>query len=95
MENLVEIIGRTERRKNGLVISSDKDYFVKNKDSWEEEFFDKEVRVKGIVSISSNNALLPPNDDGIIRQGIPTNSWEEYEALNKQYWIDIQEIELL
>ena len=95
MNEIQEIIGRTQRRKNGLVISSDRDYFVKNKDNCEERFFDKKIKVKGIVSKTENNAVLPPSDDGIIRQGIFTNSWEEYRAINHQYWIEIKEIELI
>jgi hypothetical protein len=95
MNTLIEIIGRTQRLKNGLVISSDKDYFVKNKDSWEKDLFGKKVKVLGIVTKTKNNAVLPPADDGIIRQGITTNSWEEYHAINVQYWIEIKEIEII
>jgi hypothetical protein len=95
MSEIQEIIGKTQGRKNGLVISSDKDYFVIGKDSWEEELFDKTVKVRGIVSKTKNNSVLPPTDDGIIRQGIPTNSWEEYQAINHQYWIEIKEIEVI
>lgn len=95
MSEKKEIIGRTENRKNGIVIVSDLDYFVKNIDYWREEYFDKKVRAKGIITVTKNLALLPPTDDGIIRQGIPTSSWEQYHKQNIQYWIEIEEIELI
>jgi len=95
MADIVEIIGITQNRKNGLVISSDNDYFVKNKYSWEDEFFDKKVKAKGIISVTQNNSVIPPNDDGVIRQGIPTHSWEEYHAVNTQHWIEIIEIQVI
>ena len=95
MSEIQEIIGKTQRRKNGLVISSDVDYFVIGKDSWEAELYDKQVKVKGIISKTRNNAVLPPADDGIIRQGIVTNTWGEYHAINHQYWIEIKEIEVI
>jgi hypothetical protein len=95
MADIVEIIGITQRRKNGLVISGDNDYFIKNNYNWEDKFLNKKVKAKGIVTITQNNAVIPPNDDGIIRQGIPTHSWQEYHAINTQHWIQIIEIEVI
>ncbi len=94
-KNIETIIGTTQNRKNGIVISGDKDYFVKNISYWKEEYVDKKVKATGIITQTTNNAVLPPSDDGIIRQGIQTTSWEQYHAYSKQYWIEVEKIEVL
>lgn len=94
MKGLTKLTGEVQNRKNGLVIQGEKDYFIKNPAICSDSLYGKLVKVSGVISTSTNNAVLPPSDDGIIRQGIVTNSWEEYERINKQYWIVIKTIEL-
>ena len=94
MKGFVEITGEVQNRKNGLVIQGKQDFFIKNPAVCPEGFYGKIVKVSGKISTSTNNAVLPPSKDGIIRQGIVTHSWEEYERINKQYWIFIKTIEL-
>jgi len=95
MAEITKIVGTAYREKAGIAIHADKVYYVKNEKKWEEAFFDHKVEIEGYLSQTSNPHVLPPSDDGIIRQGITTYSEEEYKQMNVKNWVEIVRLTLL
>ncbi len=96
MTEIKEIIGIAQIEKSGIGIqTATLTYYVKNEAVIKEFHLGQKIKVSGYLSTTSNPHVLPPVDDGIIRQGIPTNSWEEFHANNTKNWIDVKAIELL
>ena len=89
-----EIQGIAYNRKGGAVVATDSlHYWIDGKDSWEDQYLNKTIIVKGIIEKRNDNPVFL--DTGELKmQGIPVHTRQELKNNRNRYWLKEVKISL-
>lgn len=89
------ITGIAYNVKGGAIVQTDSmDYWIEGKESWEEIYYEKTIKVTGLLSLTEDSRVFVDTAD-IKIQGIPVKSKKEKDSYPKMVWIKPSRIEVV